>query len=1220
MRRIFLRSVVLFMFLGSSSYLSAQNIVALAEQYAQKHALELGLHPEIEWRVSDAIGTTSGLAHVYLQQTYRGIDVEGSMLSMHLKNGKVVQHAGGFVAKIAEFTSSNLRRTESRVALQKALQHLSLSTSASLTPVSTQRNDNERTFFALNDIAKKEVKAELIYMKHTPKEIRLAWDIELHYKHAFQVWSVRVDALSGAVLSSRDQVLRCDFGGHTTSCEGITENASCSHPAPIFAPKKQEANLLANTYTVLPLTVESPNHGSFATVSNPAAANTTASPTGWHNDGNATYTSTRGNNVLAQEDLAGDDGTGTQADGGAGLDFNFVYDNNQAPSVGDNLFASITNLFYWNNIMHDIFYNYGFDEVSGNFQNNNFNRGGAGGDFVIAEAQDGLDTNNANFFAPADGQSPIMQMFLWDAPNNMTIFQVNSPVAVAGNYPFAVAQFGPSEFSVTGDLVFVTDNSALPSEGCIALNNAAAITGNIAMIDRGNCEFGTKVLNAENAGAIAAIVCNNVDGPLVGMAPGADGPSVTIPAIMISRGDCATIRAALPGVDASIAVSINQVDGDYDNGIIAHEYGHGISIRLTGGRNNPGCLNNAEQMGEGWSDFFGLVVTALPSHTANTARGIGTYATSQAPTGSGIRPFPYTRNMSINPVTYGDVSNLSFTQPHGIGSIWCTMIWDMYWDLIDQYGYDTDLYDGTGGNNIAMRLVTEACKFQSCQPGFVDGRDAILAADQVIFNGANQCVIWEAFARRGLGYSADQGNSNDRSDGVEAFDLPPSSLIGVQLTKTASTTTVGCDDIITFTLAANAPWSLSCIPSPSDIIVQDILPDGLEYVTGSASNGGMENNGIISWPLLASFTSPINYTYQAKIDCATIPAATPTTIIDDDVENSVNALITTSNSSGLSNWLINSTQSFSGANSWYAAEMEANPAFQENQYLTIGPILLRDESELSFQHLFDTESGWDGGLVEISTDDGATWQDLGNDMTQNPYNSFLANNPSYPAFSGLSNGNASWIETKVDLSDYEGCTIRIRFHFYYDAFAIGVASNNINDGWYLDDIKITTGVNTYLVNKASLSGEGTTFNTAACIELNTISVDLKTMLKGAYTSGANMNASLSTQSLLPTTEPYTAMGYAHIGGGGEEEVVNPDVLNVTGANAIVDWVLVELRSASMPATIIASRSALLQADGDVVDVDGISPVSFYAPAGNYHVAVRHRNHLGVMTGAAVNLN
>ena len=64
-------------------------------------------------------------------------------------------------------------------------------------------------------------------------------------------------------------------------------------------------------------------------------------------------------------------------------------------------------------------------------------------------------------------------------------------------------------------------------------------------------------------------------------------------------------------------------------------------------------------------------------------------------------------------------------------------------------------------------------KLQPCSPGLVDGRDAIIAADQAIYGGAHLCEIWEAFAARGLGFSADQGSSNSRSDGTEAFDLPP---------------------------------------------------------------------------------------------------------------------------------------------------------------------------------------------------------------------------------------------------------------------------------------------------------------------------------------------------------------------------------------------------------------------------------------------------------------
>ncbi|HBY67369.1 MAG TPA: peptidase, partial [Flavobacteriaceae bacterium] len=110
--------------------------------------------------------------------------------------------------------------------------------------------------------------------------------------------------------------------------------------------------------------------------------------------------------------------------------------------------------------------------------------------------------------------------------------------------------------------------------------------------------------------------------------------------------------------------------------------------------------------------------------------------------------------------------------PHGVGSVWAEMLWEMTWTLIDEHGFDPDYYNFTGdvtqdaGNIMALALVTEGMKLQPCSPGFVDGRDAIIAADQAIYGGANECLIWEAFAKRGLGFSASQGSSGSRGDGT----------------------------------------------------------------------------------------------------------------------------------------------------------------------------------------------------------------------------------------------------------------------------------------------------------------------------------------------------------------------------------------------------------------------------------------------------------------------
>jgi len=227
---------------------------------------------------------------------------------------------------------------------------------------------------------------------------------------------------------------------------------------------------------------------------------------------------------------------------------------------------------------------------------------------------------------------------------------------------------------------------------------------------------------------------------------------------------------------ANPLTSINR-DSDLDAGVITHEYGHGISNRLTGGPATVSCLGNTEQMGEGWSDWFALTLTASPSDTPLGARGVGSYLLFQPADGDGIRPTPYSTDMGVNPSTYASVADVAnISQPHGIGYVWTTMLWEVYWNLVDAYGYNANLYDSwmTGGNNLAFQLVMDGLKFQPCRPGFVDGRNAILQADVALTGGANQCEIWRGFAKRGLGASANQGLSSSRTDGVEAFDLPAS--------------------------------------------------------------------------------------------------------------------------------------------------------------------------------------------------------------------------------------------------------------------------------------------------------------------------------------------------------------------------------------------------------------------------------------------------------------
>ena len=1047
--------------------LFAQPIENLALQHIEKTTDKFRLvNSDLEsMKLTDYYQSTkSGVHHFYYQQRYQSIRIDAAHINLNLtKDGRVLNMGCSFVPELSSKVNGQLILTASQ-AFHFGTQLLNLD--VSIPAILEQRLKGERqTVFEHQGLALKPITAHLVYAKEGKNSYRLCWELSYYPLHGQNWWVLKIDAEDGHLVSKRDHVLKCNFGNPNGSCPSEKGHHDCgSH---LTATTGLETIENPDSYLVYPIGIESPNHGSRVNVVNPA--NPLASPFGWHdNDGlaGAEFNFTRGNNVLAQEDTNGNNGNGLRADGGTSLDFQFNLDFSQSPETENatvqNQSAAITNLFYWNNIMHDLWYQYGFDEVSGNFQENNYGKGGIGGDYVFADAQDGVGTNNANFSADVDGTNPRMQMYLWNGGGSTVTFNVNSPAGLVGTYTANPAIFGPNSYNVTGDLVIVDANVGVPSQGCGTLNNATDVNGNIAVIDRGDCEFGTKVLEAQNAGAIAAIICNNTSGTF-NMPPGVDGGNVTIPAVMVSQGDCANIRTFIPGVNASLSAfgTVSEIDGDLDNGIIAHEYGHGISLRLTGGPASPNCLVNAEQPGEGWSDWIGMIMTQQPGDTRNTLRPIGTYAAGQVINGPGIRTYPYTTDIGINQHTYNSIQNEII--PHGVGSVWCAMIWDLYWNLIDEHGYDSNLYTGDGGNNIAMNLIIEGMKLQPCNPGFIDARDAIIAADQVLYNGANYCLIWASFARRGLGYSADQGDSNDVTDGVEAYDLPPS----LDISKSSDVEEASLGDKITFTLVVTNQCT-----DATNVIVSDILPPGLVYNENSATNEGSHSNGVITWPTIPLLQKGEVRTYSYEVDMGEGTTGLDT-LINDDLENG-NTSWTTSNTNGGSNWILTSNPAC-GSTSWFAAELEANPGV-EYQYMVSQPIAIQANTMFSFNHSFDTEVNWDGGQVQISIDGGNKWLDLGDNMIVNGYNDYIRNNVSNPAFSGQSGGNGQCIQTVINLNEYCGVDdALIRFVFYYDQLTAG-------NGWYVDDIFIST--ENAVVNTAKVETGILEVIDFACVKIN----------------------------------------------------------------------------------------------------------------------------------------
>ena len=371
-----------------------------------------------------------------------------------------------------------------------------------------------------------------------------------------------------------------------------------------------------------------------------------------------------------------------------------------------------------------------------------------------------------------------MQMYLW--PGNQLGNQ-NQVTVGATTVPASWARFGPPAPSagVSGPIAVIANN------GCDAADYPAVpgfvgITVNVTS-GGGSCTNTARTALAEAAGAVALVIAQtNTGGAAILTGSQAAGPN-TIPAVGMTQANADILRAAA-GQVATVAKSPTHPgirDGDFDNGIIIHEYGHGISNRLTGGL-NINCLSGNEQMGEGWSDFYGVNMNLNPAlDDPEDGRGMGPYALFQPDRhGNGIRVTRYSRNLDINRVTYDNIKSGGWNggtiaSPHGIGWAWNSILWDMTWDLVDAHGFNGDIYDdwSTGGNILSMQLVTDGLKLQGCGPNFVTGRAAIIAADQLLTGGANRCLLWNTFARRGLGFSAN-GGGTDRNDGTQAFDLP----------------------------------------------------------------------------------------------------------------------------------------------------------------------------------------------------------------------------------------------------------------------------------------------------------------------------------------------------------------------------------------------------------------------------------------------------------------
>jgi hypothetical protein len=713
-----------------------------------------------------------------------------------------------------------------------------------------------------------------------------------------------------------------------------------------------------------------------------------------------------------------------------------------------------------------------------------------------------------------------MQQFLW-TDKDAAIGEdwgtvVTNPESIGLLGSSQIASIGPQQYSdVAGAVVRIDDGdnamgAASFSDGCQPAVNAEALAGNIAIIDRGACGFSTKVLNAQNAGAIGAIIVNNIDdGTPAPM--GGEEPAVTIASQGLNFADGAQIYGL---IDADEITEVNMFstfplkDSTFDNAIIAHEFGHYIQNRLIG---NASGLNNFQgrSMGEGWADVHAMIFVTKESDlllAGNEEFGIG-YAVGSYVTDffRGIRRAPYTTNMDVNPYSFEHITTgagpegfpvTTNDSPHGAGEIWAVSLWEFYVSMINEHGF-------VEAKDRFSRYVVEGYKLTPVSPLYTEARDAILAAT-IANDPADFELAMAAFAKRGLGLGAVSPArfSTDLSGVVpsDKTELAAFRASSININTNFDGDTLGyCSADSVLDKGETGTLSVTILNSGSE---------ALEGVTAQVEVVGdadvvLENDGLITFDSLAPFTNATSAPIKVTINDAGVAenlefvVTFPEAVEGDEVIEASSLLLPITvnfafekvapvgnqatddmeDGSTVSDWAVNVMDGGALAEGLLAFDRVNTGFFQGNNPQTnLGSqtLFLRDaaftsdvgyESEaveigfgddfsVSFWHAYLFETGFDGGVIEVSVN-GSEWGDVsefGGVFEVSGYNATLDETLPDQALAGRevftgrnfapANGG---LETINFGSALNGNVIKLRFRIATDSA--------VRDfGWFIDNV------------------------------------------------------------------------------------------------------------------------------------------------------------------------
>lgn len=467
-------------------------------------------------------------------------------------------------------------------------------------------------------------------------------------------------------------------------------------------------------------------------------------------------------------------------------------------------------------------------------------------------------------------------------------------------------------------------------------------------------------------------------------------------------------------------------DGDLDAEVVFHEHTHGLSWRLVGGGQALGDTQS-DGMGEGWSDFYGLSLLSESGDDVNGVYAAGGYASYKIGGTSdtqnyyfGIRRYPYSTDMSKNPLTFKDIdpaqadfcssgapfhtamfgtcSAASASEVHNEGEVWCVTLWDARANLVNKYGWAI-------GNQLMLQLATDGMKLTPPHPNFLQARDAIIQADLVDNGGANRNELWAAFAKRGMGFSATSPASSTTSGIHESFDVPDD----LQITPAA--------------LSASGPVGGPFTPNPAAFVLANSGSNNINWAlngtsawatvfptSGSLAPGGAGTNVLVtltsattSFPM-GTYNTVIQFTNQTSgaIQTRTFSLFVVGRNLYDDFDPGID----------LSQWssfggTVGSTVLATNYGGYISSPNSLWFGDAGSRFATTVPVNTSGGGTIGFYIRLANGAAWpweqvdylpyEGVVLEASTDSGVTWTLLGSYDTTAYYNWTAVSLPIPPA-------------------------------------------------------------------------------------------------------------------------------------------------------------------------------------------------------------------------------